>query len=184
MKLSALIRKNRLWWWRVIKLSMLAIPMILATTLEFEKRETTRFIKMIIHLPNRFWIFIRLFGSQFLNKDFLSSKYVVVDCEDCRPVGTALEGLIAFAWICEKMKINVKIKKPNSMVWRHFENDMLINNTNESTHNSSLLHKRKFFHSDVEYFGNFFISSAYGHKILSKLAINPDLAPLNWAMTK
>ena len=79
MKLSALIRKNRLWWWRVTKLSMLAIPMILVTALEFEKRETTRFIKMIIHLPNRFWIFIRLFGSQFLNKDFLSSKYGTVE---------------------------------------------------------------------------------------------------------
>ena len=174
MKLSALGRESMLWV-RYIKLSMILIPIILVTTLEFEKREKTRFGRMITGIPNRLWIFIRLCRDQFFNKDFLNSKYVVVDCEDCRPVGTSLEGLVAFAWICEKMKINVKIKKPNSMVWRHFENDMLINNTNESTHNSSLLHKRKFFHSDVEYFGNFFISSAYGHKILSKLAINPDL---------
>ena len=40
-------------WWRVIKLSVLAVPMILVTTLEFEKREKTRFGRMITGLPNR-----------------------------------------------------------------------------------------------------------------------------------
>ena len=119
--------------------------------------------------------FIPLFCHQFLNKDFLNSKCIVVNYEDYRPIGTSLDGLVAFAWICEKMKINVKIKKPNNMVWRHFENDNLINTTEESTHKFQPSTRKKFFEKNVGWFGVFFISSTCGHKILSKLAINLHL---------
>ena len=98
-----------------------------------------------------------------------------MDCEDCRPVGASLDGIVAFAWICEKMKINVKIKKSNGMMWRHFGNDNLINTRNKSTHKFQPAMRRKFFGNDVAFFGIYFISSAYGHKILSKLAINQNL---------
>ena len=131
MKLSVLHGKSMLWW-RFIKLSMLAIPMIWVTTLEFQIRRASSFGRMIAGLPYRLLIFIRLFYCQFLNKHFLNSKYIVVDYEDCRPIGTSLNGVVGFAWICEKMKINVKIKKTTNLIWRHFENDTLINNTDES----------------------------------------------------
>ena len=176
MKLSVLIRKSRLWG-RVIKLSMLAIPMILVSTLEFQARAgfDIRCIKMIKLFC---WIllrFIKLFHRQFLNKHFLDSKSIVVDYEDCRPVATSLDGFVASAWICEKMKINVKIKNPNSMIWRHFENDNPINNTDESKHKLPTFTQKNFFENRIAHFGSFFISSTYGYKILSKLRINPHL---------
>ena len=120
-------------------------------------------------------MFITLFCRQFLNKDFLNSKCIVVDYEDYRPIGTSLDGIVAFAWVCEKMKINVKIKKPNSMIWRHFENDNPISITNESMHKLQPFVRERFFENNVGWFGICFISSAYGHKVLLTLAINPYL---------
>ena len=164
-------------WGRVIKLIMLAAPMIWVTSLEFQARERLYFRdwEKIKHLRRPLSRFIRLFRCQFLNKDFLNSKCVVVNYEDCRPIATSLDGLVGFAWLCEKMKINVKIKKPSSMIWRHFENDKLINNANESTHRFQPSMRKKFFENDVAWFGIFFISSTYGNKILSKLVINQHL---------
>ena len=165
-------------WWRVIKLRMFAIPMTWVTALGVDIREVPHSQldrTKIKRLSLRHSYFTKLFRGQFLNKDLLNSKCVVVNYEDCRPIGTSLDGIVAFAWVCEKMKINVKIKKPNSMVWRHFENDMLINTKDESTHKLQSSTREKVFANDVAWFGIFFISSAYGHKILSKLAINSDL---------
>ena len=132
-------------WRRFIKLSMLAIPMIWVTTLEFQIRRAPSFGKMMTGLLYRLLIFIRLFYRQFLNKDFLNSKYVVVNYEDCRPIGTSLDGIVGFAWVCEKMKINVKIKHPSNMVWRHFENDTLINTKDESMHKLPPATQKNFF---------------------------------------
>ncbi len=162
-------------WGRVIKLRMLAIPMIWVTTLEFQIRRAPSFGRMMTGFLYRLLIFIRLFYRQFLNKDFLNSKCVVVNYEDCRPIGTSLDGIVGFAWLCEKMKINVKIKHPSSMVWRHFENDTLINTKDKSIHKLPPATRKKFFKNHIAHFGDFFISSTYGHKILSKLAINQNL---------
>ena len=124
-------------------------------------------------LDRRLW-FTCLFRRQFLHRDYLDSKCVVVNYEDYRPIGTSLDGFVAFAWICEKMKINVKIKKPTNMIWRHFESDNLINMTNESKHKLQFSTQKKI-ENDIAWFGIFCISSVYGHKILSKLAINRHL---------
>ena len=168
MKLSTLVKKSRLWA-RFIRLSMLAIPMVWVTTRGFQIRQKIRFG---LGRKRANLMFSSLVRRQFLNKDFLNSKCIVVDYEDFRPISTSLDGLVAFAWICEKMKINVKIKIPNSMIWRHFENDTLINITNKSAHKFQSSTQKKFFGLQVAWFGAFFIPSAYGHKILSKLAIN------------
>ena len=177
MKLSDSIRKSILWG-RFIKLSMLAIPMICVTALDFDRREVPHFRLnriTIRRLSRRLSIFTNLFCSQFLNKDFLDSRTIVVNYEDNRAIGPSLDGFVAFAWVCEKMKINVKIKHSSSMIWRHFENDTLINNTDESMHKLQPSAQKEFFRYGIEWFGIFFISSAYGYKILSRLAINPDL---------
>ena len=149
--------------------------MIWVTTLEFQIRRAPSFGRMMTGFLYRLLIFIRLFYRQFLNKDFLNSKCIVINYEDCRPIGTSLDGFVGFAWICEKMKINVKIKKPTDLVWRHFENDTLINNTDESMHKLQPATPKKFFTNHIAHFGDFFVSSAYGHKILSKLVINRHL---------
>ena len=61
------------------------------------------------------------------------------------------------------------------MIWRHFENDTLINIIDKSTHKFQPATQKKLFGNDVAWFSVFFVSSTYGHKVLSKLAINPDL---------
>ena len=177
MKLFAFGRESMLWA-HAIKLGMLAIPMILVTTLELYIRDAPHLRlgrRMIGSLSRALLTFINLVHNQFLNRGFLSSKCIVVDYEDYRPIGTSLDGFVAFAWVCEKMKINVKIKKPTDLIWRHFENDKLINNANESMHKFQPSMRKKFFENDVAWFGTFFISSTYGHKILSKLVISPYL---------
>ena len=176
-KLSALIRKSILWG-RFIKLSMLAIPMIVVTALEFDAREVpySRLGRTKIRrLFRRFSFFIAPFYRQFLNKDFFSGKSIVVDYEDYRPIATSLDGFVAFAWICEKMKINVKIKESNNVIWRYFENDTLINTKDESTYKLQSSMQERVFVNNLAWFGIFFISSAYGYKILSQLAINQNL---------
>ena len=171
MKLSVLIKKGILWG-RFVKLSIVAIPMIWCTTRGFQIREK---ISFGLGRNHGNLMFSTLFCNQFLNKDFLNSKCIVVNYEDFRPIATSLDGFLAFAWLCEKMKINVKLKKSNNMVWRHFENDKLINITNVSIHKLQPSAQKKFFGSGIAWLGHFFIPSTYGHKILSKLAINPDL---------
>ena len=162
-------------WWRVIKLSILAIPVIWVTALEFQIRRAASFGRMITGFLYRLLVFIRLFYRQFFSEDFLNSKCVIVNYKDCRPIGTSLDGIVGFAWVCEKMKINVKIKNRNGMIWRHFENDNLISNKDTSTHKLQSVARKKFFGNDIAYFGHFFVSSKYGHKILSKLVINQNL---------
>ena len=171
MKLSELGRKNILWG-RFIRLSVLTIPMIWITTIGYRIREKRGFR---LGGKRGLSMFITLFCRQFLNKDFLNSECIVVDYEDYRPIGRSLDGVVGFAWVCEKMKINVKIKNPSNMLWRHFENDTLINTTNEAMHKSQAPVRKEFFENNVAFFGIYFISSGYGHKILSKLAINPHL---------
>ena len=61
------------------------------------------------------------------------------------------------------------------MVLRHFENDTLINNTDESMYKLPPATQKKFFTNYIAHFGDFFVSSKCGHKILSKLAINQNL---------
>ena len=78
MKLSVLHEKSMLWG-RFIKLSILAIPMIWVTTLEFQTRKAPSFGKMMTGFLYRLLIFIRLFYRQFLNEDFLNSKCGAVE---------------------------------------------------------------------------------------------------------
>ncbi len=148
-------------------------------TLERRRRNKPhgRFFDRLImkYYCNQFLSYIDLFCRQFFNEDFLNSKCVVVDYQDCRPIGSSLDGFVAFAWVCEKMKINVAIKNPSSMVWRHFENDKLINTTGESMHKLQFFTQKEFFYNYIGWFGTFFVSSAYGHKILSQLSIKPQL---------
>ncbi len=177
MKLSALIKKSQLWG-RVIKLSVLAIPMVWIAALECSVRQKFSKVRIIGIYRILLW-FVPLIRRQFLNKNFLKSKCIIIDYKDCRPVAMSLDGLVAFAWVCEKMKINVKIKNPSSMIWRHFENDMLINNTDEITHKLQSATQKSFsiimFYHYVAWFGIFFVSSAFGYKTLSRLAINQHL---------
>ena len=115
-------------------------------------------------------------------KDFIYGRQIVIaqaDSEDdgsayVYPVGTELEGTIALAWLCEKMKINLEIKHPTVKLWRHFENNLLINSA-QNPQKISRGTENYFFDSPFAWIGMFFNLPEYGHKILSKLSVQKDL---------
>ena len=111
---------------------------------------------------------------QYFNKTFVNSKWVIVDYDDCRGVATSLEGLTAFAWLCEKMHINIKVKHPTRTTLRFFENGTLINTTKESGKDCESP-TPWVFSAAMGWHGAYFVSSEYGHKVLSKLSIKEDL---------
>ena len=82
--------------------------------------------------------------------------------------------MVAYAWICEKMRINIKIKHPSRMIWRHFGNDSISNAINDKGQQSEFV-PTSGFRNDLLFIGAFVISSEYGHKIISKLSIKEDL---------
>ena len=126
------------------------------------------------HPFRHFLLFTRIFNYMFFSRALVNSKNIVVHYNEYRPIGTSLDGLVALAWFCEKMRINIQIKNPSRMVWRHFENDTLINAKNGSEQKfkqpSTLI-----LANDIGWLGTFFVPSEYGHKILSKLSIKEEL---------
>lgn len=115
-------------------------------------------------------------------KNLFRAKQIIVDYKDYRPIASSLEGIIAFAWLCEKMKVSIKIKPHTTTVLRHFENDTITNNIEKQRDN---LEKgtESHFHNDIAWFAILTISSEYGHKVLSKLSIKAELkkAANQWA---
>ena len=117
--------------------------------------------------------FSRRFRRIFLNKSFILYRYISLPHE-IYPFGTALDMAVGTAWLCEKMKVNMKI--PNCTIWRFFENNTIINITDQSLEQRFEYNKRKFpaliflvRHAKHS------ISSEYGHKVLSKLSIKEGL---------
>ena len=108
-----------------------------------------------------------------LNKGFMSDKYIFV-CHNIYPLGTALDMMVGLAWLCEKMKVNIEIERPTCTIWQHFENNTLINTTDQSL-GQRFEYEKTNFPFRLAYYGIFSISSEYGHKMLSKLSIKESL---------
>ena len=120
----------------------------------------------------KFWIFSsRYFWDPNL---FLSKGTVTVhQRHQYTTIANALNNFIIFAWLCEKMKINIKIQHPSD-VWRYFENDTIINTAKQQKNN--LKERKEYCHKGpLTVLGLLFNSSEYGHKILSKLSIKDEL---------
>ena len=188
---------RRYYWLRVIKLSILAVRMIWISSWWYKTPNTKSiqeyigavcppllpFVKffpkgyfvlaLFKFLPRPFSL-IHSFKQQFFNRDFIDSKCITVNYKDARPVASSLDGFVALAWLCEEMKINIKIQQPARMIWQHFKNDNLINVTNGLEQEFKPC-KRLFFANYIAYLGIFFVSSEYGHKVLSRLSIKEDL---------
>ena len=117
--------------------------------------------------------FSYLFCRIFLNKNFILYRYIVLHHETY-PFGTALNLAIGVAWLCEKMKVNMKT--PNCTIWRFFENNTIVNIMGQSLGQRSEYNKRGFpalIH--LVGYATSSISSEYGHKVLSKLSIKESL---------
>ena len=118
--------------------------------------------------------FHKTFCHVCFNKSFMLDKCVFVR-HSVYPFGAGLNIMIGLAWLCEKMKVNIKIDHSTGAIWRYFENNTLINTTDQS-----LGQRFEYSKSNIEQVGEgryamYSISSEYGHKVLSKLSIKESL---------
>ncbi len=99
---------------------------------------------------------------------------ITVDWKENRPAGTSLDCMVTVAWLQEKQGNILKFRQPSNAMWRHFKNYTLINPTNRSGQKSD--HFREIIEScNMGYIGRYFISSDYGHKVLTRLSIKECL---------
>ena len=117
--------------------------------------------------------FHKTFCHVCLNKGFMLDKYVFVR-HSIYPFGTALDMMVGLAWLCEKMKVNIEIEHPTCTIWQFFENNTLINTTDQSLGQRFEYSESNFPTGTVRY-AMYSISSEYGHKVLSKLSIKESL---------
>ena len=135
---------------------------------ELRWRVFLRLGKMII---NRILHFHKIFCICF-NKGFILYRCVFVHYL-IHAIATSLDAMIALAWLCEKMKVNIEITHPNRTIWQHFENNALINtdqNLGQKYEYSKIILK-----PTLAWYAIFSISSEYGYKVLSKLSIKESL---------
>ena len=131
------------------------------------------FLRKIKYIRKDISSFHEIFRSACLNKGFILDKYIFVH-HNIYPFGTALDMMVGLAWLCEKMKVNIEIEHPTCTIWRYFENNTLINTTNQSQGQRFEYEKRNFPYR-LAFYGIFSVSSEYGHKVLSKLSIKESL---------
>ena len=106
------------------------------------------------------------------HKEFIYTKKLVLSGGCYRSVGNIFNALIAMAWLCEKMKVNLKIEGLSDF----FENDVIINNSLKC-HESYFDDAKKFFagKADILWVGSMYIHSEYGFKILQKMQVKKEL---------
>ena len=125
------------------------------------------------YIGNTISNFHKTFHHVCLNKGFMLYRCILVD-HKIYPVGTSLDVMVGLAWLCEKMKVNIKIVLPTCTIWQHFENNALINTTDQSL-GQRFEYSEKRFRIGAGGYAIFSISSEYGHKVLSKLSIKESL---------
>ncbi len=99
---------------------------------------------------------------------------IIANWEVHRPVGTSLDCMVAVAWFQEKQGNTLKFKRPSNAIWCHFENGTLFNSKSKSEQESEV-HREVTVNNLLAHIGRHFISSDYGHKVLSRLSIKEDL---------
>ena len=90
-----------------------------------------------------------------------------------------LNQIVAFAWLCEKMKINIKIESFNCAIFHLFKNNVLALTKEVERPEQKEIEfspsQNKTFVYNMSWLGLFSISSEYGHKIISKLSVKEYL---------
>ena len=138
----------------------------------FSKKDPKHFLET----DYTFLRFNRFFYRTCFNKGFILSKCALVEHE-IRPIATSLDGMVALAWLGEKMKVNIEIERPTCTVWRHFENNTLINTKDRSLEQrfNPLCRRYRRFPAGLAYYAIFSIPSEYGYKVLSKLSLKENI---------
>ena len=126
------------------------------------------------------------FKEYITHRETPLADYVYVEI-DCTPMGSYFPRIIAIAWLCEKLRLNVKFTFPDTYIigsTNFFENTILSYAKTCCPENFTQLKKplvnldyRKNYilPSLWETFGKRRISNEYGHKIISTLSIKQEI---------
>ena len=110
---------------------------------------------------------------------FIPQENLTLICDKHYPAGTALDAIVAYAWLYEKMSINLKIESFNRTIFQFFENNVLaLTKAAEKSDPKEIEFspiRQHCFIPPIAWIGIFFISSKYGHKIISKLSVKEYL---------
>ena len=151
---------------RVVRLYVLAIYMICRSY----KRYGYRYDSWLRFEFGRSLYFLVKIAVRTLNRDFIVNRCITVRY-NFYPIATLLDMLVAIAYVNEKLGINLKILSASNE--SYFDNDMLINRTDESGCEPNVSKPYKCM--EIAYFGIFFVASEYGHKIISRLSIKENI---------
>ena len=105
-------------------------------------------------------------------REFIHTKHIVFDGHFLKTQANMLCGLISVAWLCEKMKVNLKVEGLSNF----FENDMIINNP--AVYQEDHLKRTKIFLAGAAkmlWLGVIYMRSGYGYKIFQKMQIKREL---------
>ncbi len=102
-------------------------------------------------------------------KAFVRTKHIVFRGHN-KTMAHILGGLSAIAWLCEKMKVNLKIEDLSDLL----SDDLIINNMSEYREDH-FKNTKAFNANPVLWIAIMYIRSEYGYKILSKLPIREDI---------
>ena len=101
-------------------------------------------------------------------KEFIHTKHIVLYVDNLKTISNIFCGLTGTAWLCEKMKVNLKVEGLSDFL----ENDVIINNPSKYLENYFPAGK-KFFagKARITWIGDMWVRSEFGHEILSKLLV-------------
>ena len=105
-------------------------------------------------------------------KEFIETKHLVLCGRPFKSIANIFYGVIATAWLCEKMQVNLKIEGLSDF----FENNIIINNLSKYDE-SDFEYGKEFYagKADIVWVGEMYVHSEYGYKILQKMPIKKQL---------
>ncbi len=104
-------------------------------------------------------------------KEFVYTKHIVLRGHQIITMSHIFLSISVLAWLCEKMKVNLKIKGLSYL----FSNDLIINSTSEYQESHFKNTKKFVALTPIIWIGIMYMRSEYGNKILSKLSIREDI---------
>ena len=184
--------RTKILYLRFIKLCMLAIYAVLVST--WHSRFHKTYVYRVKLSSSDFWLrgyfllflfklvvirplyFLRVFHRDFFNKNFTKHDWIIADFGGFPDsISTIFGGIVFLAWVCEKMKINIKLVRTSCVILEQFENNTLINTTNAPQLKSNFPYKPFIVGYALTGWEKHFILSEYGHQVLSKLSIKKEL---------
>ncbi len=157
--------------WDICKLERLIAVSCLYTSIARSNYKQKRLLPVwyILTFCKMFWRINRyIIGSH--RREFIHTKHIVFNGHTLETMSHIFWGLLLVAWLCERMKVNLKIEGLSDL----FSDDLIINNASEYSEDY-FKNTKEFNAGAMLWLAICYIRSEYGYKILSKFPIREDI---------